>query len=620
MGVADDDISSLNGKSSDGDAQTLSSGAPPIPSLERVAQEENEQSPLLSPVGDGDREEDGLIDGETVVLSEDHDEYQERKSIWYMILLTISIGGLQLAWAVELSNGSPYLLSLGLSKSLMALVWIAGPLSGALVQPYVGILSDNCRSPWGKRRPFMAAGSAATIFSLLTLAWVKEIVGGALGVFGADRDSQFSKTSIIVVATLLVYILDFSINTVQAGIRAFILDCAPSHQQEAANAMASRVVGVGNIIGYVAGYTNLPRYFWFFGKTQFQILCLIASIALGSTVILSSATIKERDPRHDPLPPGKMGFVSFFKSLFKSIRRLPPQTRKVCEVEFFAWVGFFPMLFYSSSYIGDIFVQPYLEQNPHMTPEEIDELYEKATRMGTFALLIYAITSLTTNVLLPFFIAPSYDTPLDGSIRSQKSYTTRTTRFLEKLIIPGLTLRRAWMISHIIFSLSMFSTLIVRSLNGATTLIGIVGISWALTLWAPFAIISAEVSKRDALRRSRLGARESAHDEENMDDQAGIILGIHNMAVAAPQIIATLGSSIIFKFLQKPRGVPGDRSMSVVLAAGGLTTLVAAYLVTTIKDEVDLAEENLEDGLTSAPSGPIPQHIRRPSFGPVIEY
>lgn len=295
--------------------------------------------------------------------------------------------------------------------------------------------------------------------------------------------------------------------------------------------MASRVIGVGNIIGYVAGYTDLPKYFWFFGKTQFQILCFIASVALGSTVLISSVTIKERNPQHDPLPSGKMGFIAFFKKLFKSLRRLPPQTRKVCEVEFFAWVGFFPMLFYSSSYIGDIYVQPYLRENPNMTPAELDQLYEKATRVGTFALLVYAITSLATNVLLPFFIAPSYDTPSPaGSIRSQKTYSTRTSRFLDKLIIPGLTLRRAWMISHIIFSFSMFSTLIVTSINAATALIGIVGISWALTLWAPFAIISAEVSKRDTLRRSRPAARDSIDNDDSMEDQAGKSLFIQACA------------------------------------------------------------------------------------------
>ncbi|RDL39309.1 MFS general substrate transporter [Venustampulla echinocandica] len=569
---------------------------PPNPSVQAMSKPVHEDSPLLSPAGTAPEEEEGLI-GDSAVLDDDpHDDYHETKSVWYMILLTISIGGLQLAWAVELSNGTPYLLALGLSKSLMALVWIAGPLSGTLVQPYVGMLSDNCRSPWGKRVPFMAAGAAATIVSLLALAWVREIVGGFLSIFGADRESEGVKVTIIVVAVLFVYILDFAINTVQAGIRAFILDCAPSHQQEAANSMASRVVGVGNIIGYVAGYINLPKYLWIFGNTQFKILCVIACIALGSTVALSIGTIKERDPRlGPPATKGQSGLLTFFKQVFTSIRRLPPQTRKVCEVQFFAWIGFFPQLFYSSSYIGDIYVQPFLEENPNMTPVEIDQLYEKATRVGTFALLIYAITSLATNVFLPFFIAPSYDNPSanssnpSSSLHPPKIYTTRFTRFLDRLVIPWLTLRRAWLLSHCIFALCMFSTLIVRSIEAATTLIGIVGISWALTLWAPFAIISAEVSKRDALRRSR----KTLHTDESPEDQAGVILGIHNMAIAAPQILATIGSSIIFKFLQKPRGTPGDRSIAVVLAAGGLSTLVAAFLTSRIKDEVEIPEEGV---------------------------
>jgi solute carrier family 45, member 1/2/4 len=184
----------------------------------------DEQSPLLTPEGEGD----GFIDESP---QSNEEELQATKSVWYLLLLTISIGGLQIAWSVELSNGSPYLLSLGLSKSLMALVWIAGPLSGTLVQPYVGMLSDNCRIPWGKRKPFMIGGAAATVVSLLMLAWTKEIVGGILGLFGADAESQGVKVSIIVVAVIWVYILDFAINTVQAAIRAFIVDCAPTHQQ-----------------------------------------------------------------------------------------------------------------------------------------------------------------------------------------------------------------------------------------------------------------------------------------------------------------------------------------------------------------------------------------------------
>ena len=210
----------------------------------------DEQSPLLSPASsDGG---DGFLLGPA---NDDDDrdnvdDHQVTKSIWYIVLLTISIGGLQIAWSVEMSNGSPYLLSLGISKSVMALVWIAGPLSGTLVQPYVGMLSDNCRIRWGKRKPFMIGGAIATIVSLMFLSWTKEIVAGFYGALGVDAESDFVKYSIIVTAVLWVYILDFAINTgmsgllpcllrgnslthhaVQAAIRAFIVDCAPAHQQ-----------------------------------------------------------------------------------------------------------------------------------------------------------------------------------------------------------------------------------------------------------------------------------------------------------------------------------------------------------------------------------------------------
>jgi len=200
------------GQNTDAAAQPGSTGPDPTPRVASVEGSQvkdgvSENSPLLSPAG----EDDAFIDNDTV-LEETEDEYQATKSVWYMILLTISIGGLQIAWCVELSNGSPYLLSLGLTKSLMALVWIAGPLSGTLVQPYIGMLSDNCRISWGKRKPFMLIGTLATMVSLMILAWTKEMVAGFLGLFGADPDSRGVKVCVIITAVIWVYVLDFSIN------------------------------------------------------------------------------------------------------------------------------------------------------------------------------------------------------------------------------------------------------------------------------------------------------------------------------------------------------------------------------------------------------------------------
>lgn len=100
-----------------------------------------------------------------------------------------------------------------MSKALLAFVWIAGPLTGTLVQPYIGICSDNCRVSWGKRKPFMIFGGMATVVALLALAWVQEIVGGVLGIFGVDPASSGTRTVVIILATVLMYCLDFAINT-----------------------------------------------------------------------------------------------------------------------------------------------------------------------------------------------------------------------------------------------------------------------------------------------------------------------------------------------------------------------------------------------------------------------
>jgi solute carrier family 45 protein 1/2/4 len=339
--------------------------------------------------------------------------------------------------------------------------------------------------------------------------------------------------------------------------------------------------------------------------------------------------------------------MAFFRKIFTSIKRLPPQTKRVCQVQFCAWIGFFPMLFYTSAYIGEIYAEPYLEQNPNMTPAELDKLYENATREGTFALLIFAIMGLATNVFLPFFVQPTYETEsaVTASAPGEapgtlKDYDEEKKSWLDHLVIPGFTLRRAWMFSQFLFTGSMLCTVFVRTVTAATILIGLVGITWALTLWAPWAIISAEISRRDERRRAQYAQRnlspsgrgavaslDGYSSDENRDtelnddedkeeaDQAGVILGIHNMAIAAPQIIATVSSSIIFRFFQKPRGVPGDHSIAIVLALGGITVLISAFFIYRIRDDpgtpVDVMSA-VEDG--EASSRPSTSHSRSRSY------
>ncbi len=82
------------------------------------------------------------------------------------------------------------------------------------------------------------------------------------------------------------------------------------------------------------------------------------------------------------------------------------------------------------------------------------------------------------------------------------------------------------------------------------------------------------------------------------------------MAIAAPQIIATVVSSVIFRFFQKPRGVPGDHSIAIVLALGGITVLVSAWFIHRIRDDpgspgdaMGAVEGDVEGGSVSGESG-----------------
>jgi len=369
---------------------------------------------------------------------------------------------------------------------------------------------------------------------------------------------------------------------------------------------------------------HLPSILPWLGHTQFQVLCSIACITLCGTVGITCLYIRERDPRLEgPPADSSMGFISFFRQIFNSILRLPPQIRKVCEVQFFNWIGWFGFLFYMTTYIGQLEVNPIFAANPDLTPDEVDQAWEDATRKATFALLIFAITSFAANMLLPFLVVPSYRAP-EPTVKtpsSEHQYTpgtpgtlsasmssffpqaptpsatlhARLARLLDLVQIPWLTLRRAWMVSHILFALCMASTFFIRTPTQATILTAFVGVPWALTLWAPFALISAEISKRDAEARKRGISRRGRNVVDGQEavtgkqeDQAGVILGLHNVAVAAPQIVATLVSSAIFKLAQKPRGEPYDWSVAWVLRFGGLAALIATYFTWRVNEEADV--------------------------------
>jgi solute carrier family 45 protein 1/2/4 len=215
------------------------------------------------------------------------------------------------------------------------------------VQPCVGVCSDRCRHRWGRRKPFIIGGTLATIFSMVMLAWTKDVVEILARVAGGDVHGERAQSAIIALAVIWVYVLNVAIQPVQSGIRAFIVDNCPSHQQVEASAWASRITGIGNVLGCISGLTSFHGSKIFLQNSHFKVLCIIAGLALGITVAISCMLVKEQDPRLDESPSrDPTSAITVFREVYYSIRTLPPVTRRVCKTQFFAWMGWFPFLFY----------------------------------------------------------------------------------------------------------------------------------------------------------------------------------------------------------------------------------------------------------------------------------
>jgi solute carrier family 45, member 1/2/4 len=125
-----------------------------------------------------------------------------------MIWLTLIMAGIQIAWSVELAYISPYLLSLGLPKSTLSLIWVAGPVSGVIVQPLIGMMSDRSKFKWGRRRIFIVISTIGVVAGFIGMGRTREIIRWWTG----RRDWESVRDAVIVLAIASLILLDLAIN------------------------------------------------------------------------------------------------------------------------------------------------------------------------------------------------------------------------------------------------------------------------------------------------------------------------------------------------------------------------------------------------------------------------
>lgn len=265
-----------------------------------------------------------------------------------------------------------HLKDLGLGKPAQAIVWMAGPVAGMTIQPYCGICSDQSHASWGRRRPFIAWGAVAAVASLLGLASTERLAvllvrlcTGSSPSTGAHSGEEPAKVAAANLTVFFIVALNIAIQPLQGGLRALIADMCPRTQQPIANAVAGTVVNASNIFYYALSFVDLQRIpvlRALGGDSQFAILCIVTSVTIVVSVGLTCLSVEERSaaPGDDGLcmpSAAARGMRHTVRAqlwyLCTSFPRLPRQVQQVFKVQFFSWIGWFPFLFYVTTYISE---------------------------------------------------------------------------------------------------------------------------------------------------------------------------------------------------------------------------------------------------------------------------
>ncbi|VAI26230.1 unnamed protein product [Triticum turgidum subsp. durum] len=311
--------------------------------------------------------------------------------------------GVQFGWALQLSLLTPYVQELGIPHAFASLVWLCGPLSGLLVQPLVGHLSDRiapANSPLGRRRPFIAAGAASIAFSVLTVGFSADL--GRL--FGDDIVPGSTRFGAIIVYLIGFWLLDVGNNATQGPCRAFLADLTENDPRRTriANAYFSLFMALGNILGYATGaYNGWYKIFPFTITESCTVSCanlksafLLDIIILAITTYVSVVTVQDNPTfgSDEAAPPSSHEEEAFLFELFGSFKYFTMPVWMVLIVTSLTWIGWFPFILFDTDWMG----REIYRGSPEIVADT--QKYHDGVRMGSFGLMLNSVVLGITSI------------------------------------------------------------------------------------------------------------------------------------------------------------------------------------------------------------------------------
>ncbi len=264
---------------------------------------------------------------------------QSKPKLSFLQIFNMSFGflGIQFGFALQNSNVSRIFQTLGANQDEIPILWIAAPVTGLLVQPIIGYLSDNTwHKRWGRRRPFFFIGAMLASIALIFMP----------------------NSSALWIAGGLLWILDASINISMEPFRAFVGDMLPSRQRTLGFATQSFFIGIGAVVASI-----LPWMFanWFHVSNtaaegmvpdSVKYSFYIGAIVFFCAVLYTVLTTKEYPPgtngMHE-IEKNKLSLSQFLSETFKGILQMPKTMKQLAVVQFFTWYALFCMWIYTTS-------------------------------------------------------------------------------------------------------------------------------------------------------------------------------------------------------------------------------------------------------------------------------
>lgn len=361
-----------------------------------------------------------------------------RLSFWDIWNMSFGFLGIQFGFALQNANISRIFETLGGDVENLSFYWLAAPVTGLLVQPIIGYLSDRTWSPkWGRRRPYFMIGAILATFALLFMP-------NSPGLWTAIG---------------LLWILDGSINISMEPFRAFVGDKLPADQRTSGFAMQSFFIGLGAVVA-----SMLPWIFtnWFgvsntapegmiapSVKWSFYIGAFAFIGAVGWTVFKSTEYPPE-DMAAFEKEKAEATFWSGVKETLLGLLNMPKTMQQLAWVQFFSWFALFALWIYTTSAVTS---------HIYGSTDTTSDLYNKGADWVGVCFAIYNGIAALVAFLLPVMARA----------------TSRKTTHAICLILGGMGLLSINFITD--------PNMLLVSMVG-------VGIAWASILSMPYAMLA----------------------------------------------------------------------------------------------------------------------------------